>query len=84
MYKYMEFYLKNWVQLSCDFGKVVPSGTTQGYFHMDVEFGNTNLFPFASYFKVQIFVIINLSIFFSQPKMTYWIHNVGWTNDDQG
>jgi hypothetical protein len=28
----MEFYFLNWVQLSCDFGKVVPSGTTQGYF----------------------------------------------------
>jgi hypothetical protein len=26
----MEFYFLNWVQLSCDFGKVVPSGTTQG------------------------------------------------------
>ncbi len=26
----MEFYCFNWVQLSCDFGKVVPSGTTQG------------------------------------------------------
>jgi len=24
----MEFYFLNWVQLSCDFGKVVPSGTT--------------------------------------------------------
>jgi hypothetical protein len=28
----MEFYLRNWVELSRDFGKVVPSGTTQGYF----------------------------------------------------
>jgi hypothetical protein len=26
----MEFYFKNWVQLSYDFGKMVPSGTTQG------------------------------------------------------
>jgi hypothetical protein len=26
----MEIYFLNWVQLSCDFGKVVPSGTTQG------------------------------------------------------
>jgi hypothetical protein len=26
----MKFYLLNWVQFSCDFGKVVPSGTTQG------------------------------------------------------
>jgi hypothetical protein len=26
----MQFYLLNWVQLSCDFGKVVPSRTTQG------------------------------------------------------
>jgi hypothetical protein len=26
----MEFYFLNWVQLSCDFGKVVFSGTTQG------------------------------------------------------
>jgi hypothetical protein len=30
MYMSMKFYLLNWVQLSCDFGKVVPSGTTQG------------------------------------------------------
>jgi len=28
MYKYMKIYLLNWVQLSCDFGKVVSSGTT--------------------------------------------------------
>jgi hypothetical protein len=28
IYKYMEFYFLNWVQLSYDFGKVVPSGTT--------------------------------------------------------
>jgi hypothetical protein len=27
----MEFYFLNWVQLSCDFNKVVPNGTTQGY-----------------------------------------------------
>jgi hypothetical protein len=26
----MKFYFLNWVQLSYDFGKVVPSGTTQG------------------------------------------------------
>jgi len=26
----MEFYFLNWVQLSYDFGKVVPSGTIQG------------------------------------------------------
>ncbi len=26
----MEFYFLNSVQLSCDFGKMVPSGTTQG------------------------------------------------------
>jgi hypothetical protein len=26
----MEFYFFNWVQVSYDFGKVVPSGTTQG------------------------------------------------------
>jgi hypothetical protein len=26
----MKFYFLNWVQFSCDFGKVVPSGTTQG------------------------------------------------------
>jgi hypothetical protein len=32
MYMEMEFYFFNWVQLSYDFGKVVPSGTTQGYF----------------------------------------------------
>jgi hypothetical protein len=30
MYKYTKFYFKNWVQLSCDFGKVVASGITQG------------------------------------------------------
>ncbi len=30
MYKYTKFYSLNWVQLSCDFGKVVPSGTAQG------------------------------------------------------
>jgi len=24
----MEFYFLNWVQLSCDFGEVVPNGTT--------------------------------------------------------
>jgi hypothetical protein len=30
MYKWMEFYFLNWVQLSCDFGDVVPSGNTQG------------------------------------------------------
>jgi len=29
----MEFYFLNWVQLSYDFDKVVPSGITQGYFH---------------------------------------------------
>jgi hypothetical protein len=29
----MKFYFLNWVQLSCDFGKVVPNDTTQGYFH---------------------------------------------------
>jgi hypothetical protein len=33
MYKYMEFYLLNWVQLSYDFGKVISSESTQGYFH---------------------------------------------------
>jgi hypothetical protein len=33
----MEFYLLNWVQLSCDLGKVVPNGTTQGYFHPFIE-----------------------------------------------
>jgi len=32
MYMEMEFYFLNWVQLSYDFGKVVPSGTTPGYF----------------------------------------------------
>jgi hypothetical protein len=26
----MEFYFLNWVQVSYGFGKVVPSGTTQG------------------------------------------------------
>jgi len=26
----MEFYFLNWVQLSCDFGMVVPTSTTQG------------------------------------------------------
>jgi hypothetical protein len=26
----MEFYFLNWIQLSYDFGKVVPSGITQG------------------------------------------------------
>jgi hypothetical protein len=26
----MEFYILNWVQLSYDLSKVVPSGTTQG------------------------------------------------------
>jgi hypothetical protein len=32
----MEFYFLNSVQLSCDFGKVVPSGTTQGKdYHID-------------------------------------------------
>ncbi len=30
MYKLMKFYFLNWVQFSCDFGKVVPSGITQG------------------------------------------------------
>jgi hypothetical protein len=30
MYKEMKLFLKNWVQLSCDFGKVVPNSTTQG------------------------------------------------------
>ncbi len=30
MYKQMEFYILNCVQLSDDFDKVVPSGTTQG------------------------------------------------------
>jgi len=28
----MELKKKNWVQLSCDFGKLVPSGTTKGKF----------------------------------------------------
>jgi hypothetical protein len=28
----MKFYFLNYVQLSCNFSKVVPSGTTQGYF----------------------------------------------------
>jgi hypothetical protein len=32
MYMEMEFYFLNWVQLSYDFGKVVLSGTNQGYF----------------------------------------------------
>jgi len=26
----MEFYFLNWVQLSCDFGKMVINGATQG------------------------------------------------------
>jgi hypothetical protein len=26
----MKFYFLNWVQFSCDFGKVAPNGTTQG------------------------------------------------------
>jgi hypothetical protein len=30
MYKKVEFYFLNWVQLSYDIGKVVLSGTTQG------------------------------------------------------
>ncbi len=30
MYKETELFVKNCVQLSCDFGKVVPNGTTQG------------------------------------------------------
>jgi hypothetical protein len=30
MYKYFLKYFLNWVQLSYDFAKVVPSGTTQG------------------------------------------------------
>jgi hypothetical protein len=34
----MEFYFLNWVQLSCDFGKVVPNGTTQGYFRPYFKF----------------------------------------------
>jgi hypothetical protein len=25
----MDFFKKNWVQLSYDYGKVIPSGTTQ-------------------------------------------------------
>jgi hypothetical protein len=32
MYKEIESYVLNWVQLSYDFGKVVLSGSTQGYF----------------------------------------------------
>jgi hypothetical protein len=28
----MKFYSLNWVQLSYDFGKMIPSGTAQGYF----------------------------------------------------
>jgi hypothetical protein len=32
----MEFYFLNWVQLSYDFGKVVLSGTTQGYFRKQI------------------------------------------------
>jgi len=30
MYKEVEFYFLNWVQLFYDFSKVVPSGSTQG------------------------------------------------------
>jgi hypothetical protein len=33
MYKYMEFYLLNWVQFFYDFGMVISSVSTQGYFH---------------------------------------------------
>jgi len=29
----MKFYFLNWVWFSYDFGKVVPSGSTEGYFH---------------------------------------------------
>jgi hypothetical protein len=32
MYKQMSFYFLSWVQFFYDFGKVIPSGTTQGYF----------------------------------------------------
>jgi len=33
----MKFYFLNLVQLSCDFGKVVPSGTTQGKIAVDLN-----------------------------------------------
>jgi hypothetical protein len=30
MYKWMQIYFLNWVQLSCVVGNMVPSGNTQG------------------------------------------------------
>jgi hypothetical protein len=37
----MEFYFLNWVQLSCDFGKVIPNGTTQGKVY---QYQHANIF----------------------------------------
>ncbi len=35
----MDFYFLNWVQLSYDFGKVVPSSTTQGKVSYTIKSG---------------------------------------------
>jgi hypothetical protein len=47
----MEFFKKNWVQLSCDFGKVVLSGTTQGKVCYRIMQPNKNKIPIIKIYK---------------------------------
>jgi hypothetical protein len=68
----MEFYFLNLVQLSCDFGKVVPSGTTQGkvwwvvtksknMFILNIELNNIFMFNIlkATWWLLSIYVTRN-------------------------
>jgi hypothetical protein len=42
----MEFYFKNWVQLSYYFGKVVPSVTTQGKVILALAYPQTAIYMY--------------------------------------
>jgi len=69
----MEFYFKNWVQLSCDFVKVAPSGTTQGkvcrigknVLEIPISNGTSSFFDIMNYHASKNIININVLMKFS-------------------